>query len=552
MRVHAGPHGSIGGEAAIHEELQRGDGEAFASAEDLPTGGDILPVGAGAGIEQHRDCGEIHHAARFLHLVAAPAAHELLQFPLGEVSEPRVARHLERGIALADYFLRGLHCRSNFRLVDGEEVELALLPKLVDATALVPDRLELNELRGHLLFVDAIGVIATGDLRFQLHLHRGLHIVLGQVHTLHHPDARTHNGVVLLIAHRAEPIDAPDAHPVENVGHHCLEPRVPNAGDHLRVVEVHLGAVATVLVDPRIVDAELNDLAKAAALLAEIDDNAHTSPLGALNRLVQGEDEIGPATTDVAAEDVRADALVVHPNHHLGLRIAQLARIAEGVDSATAYCRDVGTDIGVKEPVVIGELEKRIPQLLLREVQLRSQERQIPGIGDGALGGNDLFAVEHNRAIRHQGVLQLWDVEVGLARSDGRRVSVHPHRIEGGDVAPILLRVRVIGEPLKLRQVKLRLCAGLVPLLEVNAGLLLSDAPVGRMVPAVATGIVAALQVLVHGPPIVVAGPSDGTGRHPRSRRLFGRGIPAFTAWAASGRVARAASTNITAIWAHL
>mmetsp|Transcript_17788 Transcript_17788/g.46942 ORF Transcript_17788/g.46942 Transcript_17788/m.46942 type:complete len:293 (+) Transcript_17788:1224-2102(+) len=292
--------------------------------------------------------------------------------------------------------------------MDLEEVQLALRAELEDPSALHSDRGELVQLRGDQVPVDAVRVVATGDLCLELHLHALLDVVLRQVHALHHADARAGDGLVLLVAHGAEPVDASDAHPVQHVGHHGLEPRVADAGDHLGVVEVHLRPVAALLVDAGVVDAELDDLAEAAPLLPEVDDDADASALRALHRLLQREDEVGPAAADVAAEDVRADALVVHADDDLRLGVPQLPGVTEGVDRAAAHGGDVGLDTRVEQLVVVRELVEGPAELLLAEVEPLGQSGDVPGVVDGALRGDDAFRCDDGAV--HLEVLELGDV----------------------------------------------------------------------------------------------------------------------------------------------
>mmetsp|Transcript_94945 Transcript_94945/g.245196 ORF Transcript_94945/g.245196 Transcript_94945/m.245196 type:complete len:252 (-) Transcript_94945:551-1306(-) len=251
-------------------------------------------------------------------------------------------------------------------------------------------------------------MVTARNLRIQLHAHAILDVVLRQVHALHHADAGTRDGLVLLVAHGAQEVNAPNPHPIEHIRHHRLEARVADAGNGLRVVEVHLRPVATLLVDAGVVDAELDDLAEAAPLLAEVDHHTDAATLRALDRLPKGEDEIRPAAADVAAEHIGADALIMHAHHDLGLGVAELPRVAKGVDGAATHRRDVGAHLRIQQPVVVRELVQRRAELVLAEIEALSQRGNIPGVVHCALGGDDAI-LRDDRAV-HLQVLQLRDV----------------------------------------------------------------------------------------------------------------------------------------------
>jgi hypothetical protein len=75
---------------------------------------------------------------------------------------------------------------------------------------------------------------------------------------------------------------------------------------------------------PRVVDQELGDFAERPAFLARIRDQADAAALRALDALLDGMGEVGPAGADVGAEDVGAVALVVHPRRELHRRIGEI------------------------------------------------------------------------------------------------------------------------------------------------------------------------------------------------------------------------------------
>ena len=79
----------------------------------------------------------------------------------------------------------------------------------------------------------------------------------------------------------------------------------------------------------------------------------------------------------------------------------------------------------------------------------------------------------------------------------------HAQWIEGRDPIPIPLSSRIIDELLELGKVELGFCSRLVPLFQVHTCLCFGDAPVGGMVPTIASGINARLKVMMNIPPAV-------------------------------------------------
>mmetsp|Transcript_48980 Transcript_48980/g.137105 ORF Transcript_48980/g.137105 Transcript_48980/m.137105 type:complete len:634 (-) Transcript_48980:524-2425(-) len=407
--IHARPHGSVGGEEAIKEEVERGGGEALARAHGGPVRRMVAPLLARARVHEHRDRHQVNEAAGLLGLVASPACHDALDLLRIEVAEPRMRRHTEIGIAVTQRLLGSLHRLLEPPLVEREVLELPLLRQVEDPAALLANRRELPQLRGHEVAVDDVRVVAARDLRVELHLHAFLDVVLGQIHTLHDADAGAGDSLVLLVAHGAEPVDAPHAHPIEHVGHHRLEACVADACDLLGVVEVHLGPVAALLVHAGVVHSELHDLSEAPALLPEVDDDADTPALRALDRLPQGEDQVRPAAADVAAEHVGADALVVDAHDGLGLRVTKLPRIAEGVNGAATDRGNVCFDTRVKQAVVVGKLVQRMPKLAFSQIQAARERWKVPRVVHRALGCPNLATGQHDLAVPLQ-VFELRDV----------------------------------------------------------------------------------------------------------------------------------------------
>ena len=125
-------------------------------------------------------------------------------------------------------------------------------------------------------------------------------------------DAVAHQGVMLHVAHRHQAVDLLDAQPMQHIGHELLKAHVLHAGDALGAGKILIGAIAALLPLARVVDQELGDLAKRAAFLAKIDDEANAAGLRRRNALLDRVHQIWPARADIAAKDVRAVALVVH------------------------------------------------------------------------------------------------------------------------------------------------------------------------------------------------------------------------------------------------
>mmetsp|Transcript_35789 Transcript_35789/g.70954 ORF Transcript_35789/g.70954 Transcript_35789/m.70954 type:complete len:218 (+) Transcript_35789:1396-2049(+) len=217
----------------------------------------------------------------------------------------------------------------------------------------MPHGSKLHELGGHLVSVKCVRVVAAGNLGIQLHTHARFDVVFGQVHPLHHFNACTSDCLVFLVAHGAQPVDATDAHPVEHVRHHSLKPCITDASNRLRMVEICVCSVTTRLVDSGIVDAEFNNFTQASAFLSKINNHAHTTTLGTLNSLPESEDEVWPATADVASKNIGANALIMNTHHSLSAGVAQFACIAKGVDCASTHCRDVCLDVRVKQPIIM-------------------------------------------------------------------------------------------------------------------------------------------------------------------------------------------------------
>src|SRR5277367_6414719 len=146
-----------------------------------------------------------------------------------------------------------------------------------------------------------------------VHLDRGVlrHQIVGDRDLLADRDALRGQRLMFHVRHRDPTVDAANAEPVEDVRHQLLEAHVLHAGDALGAAEIGVGAVAALLTLPRVVDEELGDLAESAALLAVIDDDADPALLRGLDADLDAVHQIGPASANIRAEDVRAVALVM-------------------------------------------------------------------------------------------------------------------------------------------------------------------------------------------------------------------------------------------------
>ena len=154
--------------------------------------------------------------------------------------------------------------------------------------------------------------------------------------------------VVFQITHRNEPIDSPQAKPMDHVRHKLLEPGVLHTGHAFRAFEIGRRGVATLLALARIVNKELRDLAKRAALLAVIDDHAKATRLRCSRTFFDPVDQIRPTGTDVGAEDVRAVALVMHTASDLCARVVQFLDLAEEIDCRSSNRRQKDLHIGAR------------------------------------------------------------------------------------------------------------------------------------------------------------------------------------------------------------
>jgi hypothetical protein len=142
----------------------------------------------------------------------------------------------------------------------------------------------------------------------------------------------TNERVVFHIAHRNEPINSPQAKPMDHVRHELLEPGVLHSGHAFRALKIGRRGVATLLALTRIVNKELRNLAKRAALLSVIDDHAKPARLRRSRTFFDSVDQIRPTGTDVGAKDVRPVALVMHTASDLRARVFQFLDLAKEIN----------------------------------------------------------------------------------------------------------------------------------------------------------------------------------------------------------------------------
>lgn len=123
------------------------------------------------------------------------------------------------------------------------------------------------------------------------------------------------NRIILHIAHAHHAVNLLDPQPVQDVRHERLEAHVLDARDELRALEILVRAVAAALA--QVVHEILGHLAQGTALLAEVRDDADAARLRAADALLDRIGEVWLARADIRPKDVRAVALVVHPDSEL-------------------------------------------------------------------------------------------------------------------------------------------------------------------------------------------------------------------------------------------
>ena len=138
-------------------------------------------------------------------------------------------------------------------------------------------------------------VIAGGLLGRDFHMGVGGNQLVWNRHAFDDLDALADQRIIFHVAHRDEPVDAPQTEPMDRVRHQLLEARVLNAGDAFGALEIGGGGVAALLPLARVVDQELGDFAERAALLAVIDDDADAAGLRRRGRIprCRGSDKAG-------------------------------------------------------------------------------------------------------------------------------------------------------------------------------------------------------------------------------------------------------------------
>src|SRR5262249_21423888 len=135
---------------------------------------------------------------------------------------------------------------------------------------------------------------------------------------IHDLDALPDQRVIFHIAHGDEAINAGEAQPVDHVRHQLLKSRVLYAGDAFCALEIGSSSIAILLALAGIVDQEFGDLAKCAAFLAIVHDDAEPTGLPGANAFLDAVYQVGTAGADVGAEHVRSVALIMHAASDLG------------------------------------------------------------------------------------------------------------------------------------------------------------------------------------------------------------------------------------------
>src|SRR6202040_2696012 len=156
-------------------------------------------------------------------------------------------------------------------------------------------------------------VVACGFLRGDLDVSIGRNELVRKGHTLHDIDALTDQRIVFHVAHGYEPIDTPQTEPVDHVGHELLEPRVLDAGDAFRALEIRRCGIAPGLPLARIVDQELGDLAERTSFLAIVDDDPEPAGLSPARAFLDAVNQIGTTGADIGTENVWPVAFVMYP-----------------------------------------------------------------------------------------------------------------------------------------------------------------------------------------------------------------------------------------------
>src|SRR5215468_1513419 len=247
--------------------------------------------------------------------------------------------------------------------------------------------------------------VACGLLGHDLDLRIRRDKLVRDGNALYDLDALTNEGVAFHITHRNEPINSPQAKPMDHVRHELLEPGVLYSGHAFRALKIGRRGIATLLALARIVNKELRDLAKRAALLAVIDDHAKPARLRRSRTFFDPVDQIRPTGTDVGAKDVRPVALVMHTASDLCARIVQFLNLAKEINCRSPNWRQKDLHIGARHQLgkhPRGLFEEGAAQIGFYRVEACGNAGEVPHRIYGDLDDRDAPILMHHTSVRVQ------------------------------------------------------------------------------------------------------------------------------------------------------
>mmetsp|Transcript_11965 Transcript_11965/g.21204 ORF Transcript_11965/g.21204 Transcript_11965/m.21204 type:complete len:242 (-) Transcript_11965:200-925(-) len=138
--------------------------------------------------------------------------------------------------------------------------------------------------------------------------------------------------------------------------------------------------------------------------------------------------QVRTARTDVAAEDVRSVALVVHAHREGHVLVRDFFDAAPHVDCEAADRREEGVEVRARHELRvhhIGLLEERLAKRSLRASEALGDAREVPHGLDRELGDVRLTVVRQHVTVRGQttdadGLFALWQIDVRLGDGNGR------------------------------------------------------------------------------------------------------------------------------------
>src|SRR6516225_2087792 len=249
------------------------------------------------------------------------------------------------------------------------------------------------------------GEIAGGLLRLDLDGSIERHQPVRDRDLLDHLDPLRLERVVLQVRHRDPAIDPADPEPMKDIRHQLLKPHVLHAGDAFRAAEIGVGPVAAQLALAGVVDEEFGDFAERPPLLAVVDNDPDSALLCCLDAKFDAMHEIGAASANVRAKDIRAVALVVDAASDHGARVSDPLDLAKKIDCHATDRRQQDLDVGPGDE--LGEHPPALLEECAAEVGLRNPETggkpgQMPYGVDCGLGDANLAVVEQHFAVGTQ------------------------------------------------------------------------------------------------------------------------------------------------------